>query len=171
MWFAAGSAEDVFDLDSAGSQGVGDQGPVAPPGDCFRTHDRSRPWSRSFDQPCQALTKGCCLHVIRVAAEARIFPTGIDGILAGMAKPSEPRHMGIPDFVLKKRLGELLLPELRIPARLGYRPDVNEPPNTMSLEHFEELLDRERRVADGEDRQGFTTARRYERIAASSASL
>jgi hypothetical protein len=65
----------------------------------------------------------------------------------------------------------LLLSELRIPARLGYRPDVNELLNTMCFEHFEELLDRQRRVADGEDRQGLITARRYERTADSSASL
>jgi len=49
---------------------------------------------------------------------------------------------------------------LRIPARLGDGADVHKLPNAVRLEHFEELLDRERRVADGEDGQGFTAVRR-----------
>jgi hypothetical protein len=54
----------------------------------------------------------------------------------------------------------LVLTELRIPARLRDRTDVDELLNAVRLENFKELLDREGGVADGEDRQGFNTARR-----------
>jgi hypothetical protein len=49
---------------------------------------------------------------------------------------------------------------LRIPPRLRDRANINQLPDTMRLQHFEKRLDGMRRVSDGEDRQGFTTARR-----------
>jgi hypothetical protein len=68
--------------------------------------------------------------------------------------------MHVPDSVLVQRNRELVLTELRIPARLRDRTDVDELLNAVRLENFKELLDRERGVADGENRQGLATARR-----------
>jgi hypothetical protein len=79
--------------------------------------------------------------------------------------------MDVTDSVLLQRDVELVLAELRIPARLRDRPDIDKLLNAMSLQQVEKLLDGQRGVADGEDRQGFTTVRRYESIAESSASL
>jgi hypothetical protein len=70
-----------------------------------------------------------------------------------------------------QRYRELILPELRVAARFRNRPDVNKLLNALSLQYFEELLDGQRGVTDGEYRQGFTAVRRYARIAESSASL
>jgi hypothetical protein len=79
--------------------------------------------------------------------------------------------MRVPDSVLLQRSGQLILAELRIPARLRNRAYVDQLPYAVRIQRFEKLLDGQCRVADGKDRQGFTTARRYERIAESSASL
>jgi hypothetical protein len=68
--------------------------------------------------------------------------------------------MQVPDSVLLQRNSQLVLTELRISARLRDRTDVDELLNAVRLENFKELLDREGGVADGEDRQGFNTARR-----------
>jgi hypothetical protein len=68
--------------------------------------------------------------------------------------------MDIPDCVSLERNGELILAELRIPERFGDRADVDKLLNAMRFKRLEKLLDGERGVADGEDGQGFTTARR-----------
>ena len=72
-----------------------------------------------------------------------------------MPESAESGQMYVPDSVLLQRSGELILAELRIPARLRDRADVHELLNAVRLEHFEKLLDGERGVADGEDRQGY----------------
>ena len=69
------------------------------------------------------------------------------------------------------RTSELILAELRIAERFRNRADIPQLPYTMGLQRFEKLLDGQRRVSDGEDRQGFTTARRNASIADNSASL
>jgi|GEM_PF-4517135 hypothetical protein len=79
--------------------------------------------------------------------------------------------MYVPDCVLLQRGRELILAELRIPARFWNGTDVHQLPDTMRRQPLEKLLDGQRGVADGKNGQGFTTARRYERIAAKSASL
>jgi hypothetical protein len=84
---------------------------------------------------------------------------------------SESGHVDVPDPVLLQRNCELILAELGIPARLRDGANVHKLLDAVRLEPLEELLDGKRGVADGEDRQGFTTARAYARIDDSSASL
>jgi hypothetical protein len=79
--------------------------------------------------------------------------------------------MYVPDCVLLQKGRELILAELRIPERLGDRADVHQLPDTMRRKPLEKLLDGQSGVADGKNSQGFTSARRYERTAAKSASL
>ncbi len=79
--------------------------------------------------------------------------------------------MYVPDSTLFQRDRELILAEMRMPARLRDRTDVDELLYAMRFKRFEKLLDGERGVADGVNGQGFTTARRYERIVESSVSV
>jgi hypothetical protein len=158
--FAAGSTEDVLDVDSARGQAVGDQRTMASPGDRFRAHDHGPTSGGKLDELGQVFTKRGGLHIIRVAAKAGVLPAGIDGILSGVPEPSEPGQMEVPDPVPFQGSRKLILAELRIPARLRDRADIHELLNAMSLKHFEELLDGQRGVADGEDRQSFTIVRR-----------
>jgi hypothetical protein len=169
--FAAGGGENILDLDSPRGQGVGDQRAVASPGDGFRAHDHGRSCASQFDELGQAFSKRRGLHIVRIAAKAGVLPPGIDGILAGVPEPSEPWQMDVSDSALLQRWTELVLAELRIPQRLGYRANVHELLYAVSLKRFEKLLDGQRGMADGEDRQGFITVRRYARIADNSASL
>ena len=169
--FAAGGGEDVLDLDSARGQGVGDQRTVTSPGDRFRAHNHRRTGGGQSNELGQAVSKRGGLHVIGVAAKTRVLPTGIDGIFARVPEPSESGQMDIADSVLFQRWTELVLAELRIPERLRDRADVDELLYDVRLQRFEKLLDGQRGVADGEDRQGFPTARRYESIAVNSGSL
>ena len=169
--FAAGWGEDVLDLDSAGCQGVGDQRPMTAPGDRFGAHDHGSTGGSDLDELAQVLGERGSLHVIRVAAKAGILPAGIEGILASVPESSESGQVDVPDVVLFERRGELILAEMRMASRLRNRADVDELTNAVGVQHFEKLLDGQRGVADGEDRQGFTTVRRYARIAESSASL
>jgi len=66
----------------------------------------------------------------------------------------------VADSVLFQRWTELVLAELRIPERLRNRADVDELLYAVRLQRFEKLLDRQRGVANGEDRQGFMVVRR-----------
>ena len=100
MEFPAGGAENVFDLDAACGQSVGDQRAVAPPGDGFRAHDHRGVRGGEIDEPGQILVEGRSLHVIRVAPKTGILPAGVDGILAGVPKSAESGQMLIPDSVL-----------------------------------------------------------------------
>ena len=88
-----------------------------------------------------------------------------------MAQASESRQMPIFDPAAFERSRKLILAELRIAPRLRNGADVGQLRDPMRLKRFEELVDRLRRMADGENRQGFTTVRKYERIADNSASL
>lgn len=171
MRFPAGGAENVLDFDSARHQSIGDQRAVTPPGDCFRAHDHRRASGCEIDEPGQTLPEGARLHVIGIASKAGVLPAGIDGILPGVPEPAQTGQMHVLNSLLPERSPQFILPELRIPARFRNRADIDELPDAMHPQYFEEFLDRKRRVADGEDRQGFTTVRRYERIAPSSASL
>ena len=87
-----------------------------------------------------------------------------------MAQAPEFRQMPVGDSMSRECGRKLILTELRIMARPGNGAHVGELPDSVRLERFEELLDGKRRVADGENRQGFTTVRRYERIADNSES-
>jgi len=162
MGFAAGGCEDVLDLDPAGGQGVGDQRAVASPGDGFRAHDQRGRAGGEFDETGKSLAEGRGLHVIGIAAKAGVLPAGVDGILAGVAESPEPRQMDVLDATLVQRIGELILAELRIAARFGDGADVDEPPDAVRLEHFEELLDGERGVSDGEDHTGCSKVLSFE---------
>jgi len=62
--------------------------------------------------------------------------------------------MNVRDSALIQRIGELLMPELRIPSRLRDLSYVNQSLDAMHIQHFEKLLDGVRRMADGEYGQG-----------------
>ena len=148
---AATGGEDMLDFDSTRGQGVGDQRTMASPGDGFRAHDDGRGHGGRFDELGQTVTKCRGLHVVRVTAKARIFPPGIDGILAGMPEPAESGLMDVPDPMNFQGRRQLILSKLRIAARLGDGADVHELPNAVGFQRLEKLLDGQRGVADGED--------------------
>src|SRR5205085_7722218 len=72
---------DVGNFKAANQQGVGDQRPVATPEYGLRAGiDRSL-FLNPTDQLFQSLSKSLRLHVIGIASEAGVLPTGIGAIL------------------------------------------------------------------------------------------
>lgn len=169
--FAAGGGQDVLDFDSTRGEGVGDQRPVTSPRDRFGAHDHGGTGGGDLDELAEVLGERGSLHVIRITAKAGVLPAGIEGILAGVPESSESGKVSIPDSALFQRRGELILAEMRMASRFRNRSNVYQLSNAVRGQHFEKFLDGQCGVADGEDLQGFSTARRYERIAESSASL
>src|ERR1051326_2987401 len=109
-----------------------------------------------MDELDQTLAEGGGRHLVGVASKTGVLPAGIDGILAGVPEPAEPRQMLVSDSVLLQRNRELILAELRIPARFRDRADIDKLPDAVRLKRLQELLEGQRGVTDGEDRQGFT---------------
>ena len=91
MRFSARGAEDVLDLDAPRGQSVGDQRPVASPGDCLRAHDHHLLFVREIQQAAQARGKIISLHVVGVSPEGCIPPRRILGIGPGMAETTQFR--------------------------------------------------------------------------------
>ena len=145
-------AGDLAHIDAACQQGVGDQRSMASPGHRFRAHQRDLFCVRQLDTAIQALLEFTRLHVIRVAAEARIPPARVCGIFARPAQAAEAWHVRVVDAGRFKRCGQLIAAELWIVPGLWNRSNVDKALHAVRGQQMDELVDWSCRVADGEDR-------------------
>jgi hypothetical protein len=139
-------------FDAARQQRVGNQRSVTSPGHGFRAHQCDLFLLRYFDALLEVLLEFRRLHVIRVAAEARISPAGIQRVFSRPAQTAEAGHVRVMDTHAFERQGQLRSAKLRIVARLRNLPDVDKALHAVRGQEIGELVDRTGRVADSEDR-------------------
>ena len=145
-------AGDFAYIDAARQERVGNQRSMASPGHCFRTHQRDLLLRCQRDTSIEVLFEFPCLHVIRVAAEARIPPARVCGIFARPAQAAEAWHVRVVDAGRFKRCGQLIAAELWIVPGLWNRSNVDKALHAVRGQQMDELVDWSCRVADGEDR-------------------
>src|SRR5579871_229185 len=133
-------AENVLHLDAAGHQRVRDQRTMTTPGNRFRAHDRRRRLTGEAKQLLQALLELWCLHVIRVASERGVAPSGVSRIRAGAAQPSQSRYCLVCNAGFPEAYREQFLVELWITPRPGYASDVHNLSNSVSLKQADEFV-------------------------------
>ncbi len=110
----AGRACDFAHFDSSYQQCICNQGTVTAPGYSLRAHDRDPLLPCKLYQRVQALSEFRSLHVIGIAAEARVVPTHIHRVMLRMSEAAQARHIAVMDAGGMQRGGQLVAIELRI---------------------------------------------------------
>jgi hypothetical protein len=144
-----GGGEDFDDSNAAHAQRVGHQRPMAAPRHRFGAHDRCALLTAQSDQLVEAVRKFLRLHVIGIAAKARVPPAGVGGVLAGASQTAQRAQGGIFDAMRLERFAQRISVELRVMARPRHRADIDEAFDAVALQQRYELLQRARRVAYG----------------------
>src|SRR3546814_8585102 len=90
--------------------------------------------------------------MVGIAPETLVPPTTVGRIGARVAEAAERWHRGIDDSGIGQAGREGIGVELRIMPRPRYRPHIDEPLDRIGREQRRETLDRQGRMADGEDR-------------------
>ena len=145
-------ARDLASIDAARQQGIRDQRSVTSPGHGFRAHQRDSFSGGQRDTAIQVRFELRRLHVVRVAAEAGIPPSGVDRVFPRAAQSAEPWHVRVVNACVLERCGQLLAAELRVVARLRNLSDVDETLHAVRGQQGDEFIDGPRRVTDSENR-------------------
>src|SRR5262249_51881078 len=125
---------------------------VASPWHRLGAHDRYPLLSAEVDERAEPAFERVGLHVVGVAAEAFVSPTGIGRVLARAPQPAQDGHRQIFDASLAERGAEGIGVELWVMAGAWHRPDVCEALDAVSAEQGDKPVDRQRRMTDGKDR-------------------
>ena len=151
MRVAPARAENVLDGNPSRDERVRQQGTVASPGHCFRAHDRAPLFAAHLQKPLHGLVELLRLHVIRVTAKARVAPAEIRGIRAWVPQAAQFLQVRVLDVLVSQGVGQRVAIELRIMPRTRNRADIDQPLHAVPPQQFDELLDRARRMADGQN--------------------
>jgi len=146
-------AHDLHHRDAPRDQGVGDQRPVASPGDSFGAHDCRGRLGGKFHQTIQIFAEFRGLHVVGEAPKRRVAPSAVDRILASVPEPTQSRKMAIVDAHTWEADGQAFLVELWIAPRFGNGSYVHQPSDAISPQDPEEFFDGMDRVSDSVDGQ------------------
>lgn len=141
--------EQVHDIVAASRQQLRDEAPVAAPPQGLGAHQaRGRPVERVGEGRLPRLTG----HPGRVASERRLAQAR-EPLLAGFAAstPAELHRVDVRDVRVGKRPRERFPVELRVSARSGKLPDVDEGARADLRETVQELLGGPGPVTDRED--------------------
>jgi hypothetical protein len=152
---AARGAEDVFDGDAPDGESVGDERAVAAPGEGFGAHERAGLFGGEMKGAGEGGYEIGSLHVVGVAAEAGVAPTGVDGVLFGVAEAAEGFEVDVADAARAEGGRERLAIELRVATGAGNGANVDDALDAVGAEERDEFVERAGRVADGEDERFF----------------
>jgi len=142
----AREGEEVGDLVTARVEELGDQAPVTAGPERLGAEERGR---RLLQRRREGALPFGCRHPRRVAPEGG-DPDTAEALLAGLVRtaPAELGRVPVVDPCGGERPYERLLAELRVAARPGEAPDVDDGAHAGGGEHREELLDRAGPVTD-----------------------
>ena len=121
-------SQNVHHLLACGQKVVGDDPAVAAPPDRFGAHDHASLFRAAFPEPRQAGSEWRRQGVVRVVSKAAHAPQGIGrGPRASRPSPQAAKFgdVLVPDLQRGQGSRECFLIELRIGARPGHRPDVD----------------------------------------------
>lgn len=106
--------EDMPALPAARDQRIGDQRPMAAPGDSLGAHDR-RPCARAIGHKLYKGTlKFLPLHIVGIAAKTGVAPSVVDRILQSLSKAPKRRHVKREETGFFQTLGQPVRIELWI---------------------------------------------------------
>src|SRR5262245_50636376 len=109
--------ENVLDVDAASEQRVGYQRAVASPPDRLCTHERGAAPRTKLHDLIQSPGKRLGLHVVGVAAKARVTPCDVDRVGGRLAVAAECADPAIADAALRQALLQRFLAVLRVAPR------------------------------------------------------
>jgi hypothetical protein len=141
-----GGGEDFDDSNAAHAQRVGHQRPMAAPRHRFGAHDRCALLTAQSDQLIETVRKFLRLHVIGIAAKARVPPASVGGVLAGVSQTAQRAQGDIFDAMRLERFAQRISVELRVVARPRHRADIDEAFDAIAFQQRYELVQRARRV-------------------------
>jgi hypothetical protein len=130
--------DQVEDGMSLGDEQVGDQPAMAPPPERLGTHEARR---RMFQRTAVRRLPGVGRHPGRITAEGGRVDAG-ESLLTGLAAApaAELDLVAVRDRCCAQPLGQRRLVELRMPARAGKAPDVDQRLNTGGAENYQEFF-------------------------------
>lgn len=145
--------ENMHHLLASGQKVVGDDPAVAAPPDRFGAHDHASSLRATLPEPRQAGSEWRRQGVVCVVAKAAHPPKAI-GRGPSAVRPSpqaaEFGNMLVPDLQRGQRSQECSPIELRIGARAGHRPYVDNEADARLSQEIDKFDDRPGRVAYGE---------------------
>jgi hypothetical protein len=121
--------------------------------DRFGAHDHAPFFRAAFPKLRQAGSEWCRQGIVCVVAKAPHSPKGIGRGFATprlAAQAAEFDDVLVADLPRRECFGEDLLIELRVGARPGHRPDVDDTADSGHPQQIDEFDDRSGRVAYGE---------------------
>jgi hypothetical protein len=151
--------------DSPSQESVRNQRSVAAPRECLCAHQNNALSFGEIDTTPQAVLELLGLHVIGVATEAGVTPSGVDRVDSRVAQSSKSRDVLVVDSHATKCWRQFVAIELRIVPGPRNRSHVDDTLHAMRLEESDEYLYRTCRVPDREDHRlcavAFAMAHRY----------
>jgi len=153
VFFGSCGADDFEDPDTANDERVGNQRTMAAPRDCFGAHQRSGPQFRKLNSVLERFLEFHGLHVVREAPKTGVAPAEIDRVALRMAQAAKVLDVAVTDACGGERFREGVGVELGIVAGFRDGADVEQLPDPVRAQQFDEFVNRARGVADGEDGQ------------------
>ena len=144
-------AHDVFHGEFPCRKRVRHKRSVTAPGHRFSAHQDA---GLSFGKLNRTRERGfefARLHVIREAAKTCVVPADIFGIGFRAAQPTKRLKVYVSDSVGSQRRPQSFAVILGVVARTRYGADVDYAVNPMRSQQLDQLAERTRRMADGEN--------------------
>ena len=107
--------------------------------------------TRPIDQLFERASELGGLHVIGVAAEAFVAPAGVRRVALRFSETAKSGKVPIGDVLRGQRSRERVAGEMRMAPRFRHGPDVGEPVDAMRMQQRDEVVERSRRMPDGEN--------------------
>ena len=134
---------------------IGDQAPVAAPGNGLGAHHRGARPPRQAEQLPDAGAELRRTHVVCIIAEATVAPARSRRRVRALAAAARQLRNGdIPDSRASEGGAETSFAKLRHRPRSAQLPDVRDDADALLVKEREELVQRSVRMADGDDPRG-----------------
>ena len=146
----ANAAGNLARIDPPDDQRIRDEGSVATPRHRLRAHQHHALALRERQTPGQPLVERRRLHVVRIAAEARIPPSSVRRIASCVPQTSKARHVPIVNARIVQRGRQLAAIELWVVTRPRDRTHIDDTLNAVSAKETDEHVNRAREF-DRED--------------------
>jgi hypothetical protein len=153
MGLAPGWRHDVFHRSPPHRQRIRDQRAMTSPRDRFGTHHGEPVGFCELDEVVEVVCKCRRLHVVGIAPERVVAPSGVQRIGKRPAQPPEPRHRQVTNADLLQRFRERRLVELRIAPRTRDRPHIDNARDLVGLEQAKKLIKTPGGMPDGQNRR------------------
>src|SRR3569623_3691574 len=145
--------QDVKDLFALREQIIGDDAAVASPPPRFRAHDGATPLRAEFQKLLEALMEGLAPRVIGIIVEALVLPEAVELRIDALLGAQATKLGDV--LVCNLEIGEAFRQPVAIILRVGTRArngtHVHHKRHFGIVQQLDELIDRSRRMPNGEE--------------------